>query len=636
MKKEIKNKYADADIYAQPVCALMPVKNFLALLEAGARAIYQNKKTQLGNCLTHLRLVKGYFDKYDIESVVPGEEFIDELLKQLMQDGECGGKIYSAHVRRKVPRTVRKIANEYLLPKGLITRTVLLEVEINRFRRFWRLTPLSQQAIKWFEQHGKVVKATPVYVSDRTNGQEASSTDDLVMKYVYRVTGRDLLDGPNSAKILAAMRVLDYIGKDGFEYLGPADGEKYKEHCDSSDLKKKFDTIVDAATFCINIKSQGFIKDNPFVNLSLKKSSNSVRLDFFGKEGIDKLKDLSTVDYTDKVDVRDRAMALFAYDLALRLNEFLALDVADLCKDHDGAWSVRLRSDVQKGIKDEETMYFFFPETTVILEKYLAVRDEFAPKSERLFLSRDGKALGSHYRKQFQAQCQKLGVRTYSGNVGSPHLLRHSFATLNVEPLGLALPIHEIMGRLRHARLETARKHYIHNNPILNKEKHNLYKNRGKKKAAKDILNEVSLPEIEHWLSNDLGVDPSIIAVIRNRHKKSSVKASGNGADDVVYISESQALDRLSKLSISAFPLRQYATGKGVCQTDGKHSLRYGDSFRYKEDSIDDLANNWIAAKDLVAKLKMTSTDFYRSLRRKGWRHIKIGRTCYVCKADCL
>lgn len=636
MKKEIKNKYSDADKYAEPVCTAMPVSVFLSHLEAGAKAIYPNKKTQLENCWTHLRLLKGYFDKYAIESVVPGEEFIADLLACLMHDGKCCGKTYSIHVRKKVPRTIRKIMNEYLLPKGIINRIVLLEVEINRYRRFWKLTPISQGAIKWFEENGKVVEAIQVYVSDQKNSIDGSSGDDLVMKYVYRVTGQDLLPSTNSSKISAAIRVLDHVGKSGFEQLTRADAEKFKEYCDASDLKKKCDPVVDAVTFCINIKQGEFIKENPFVNISLKKTSDSVRLDFFGKEAIDKLKDLSTVDYADKVDIRDRAMVLVAYDLALRLNEFLALELTDLRKDHDGEWSVRLRSDVQKGIKDEETMYFFFPETKQILEKYLAVRDEFNPKCDRLFLSRDGKDLGAHCRKQFQSHFQKLGIRTYSGNIGSPHLLRHSFATLNVEPLGLALPIYEIMGRLRHARLETARKHYIHNNPYLRKQKHDLYKNRGKKKTIKETLNEVPLADLEHWLSDDLRVEPSVIKAIRSKHKKASVKPGGNESDNVVYLSEPEALDRLKSLTIPVYALRKYGLEKGFAIADGRRDLRYGKNFRYKQSFIEDLANNWIPAKDLMAKLKMTENDFYNGLKCHVWRNIKIGKIRYLYKADCL
>jgi integrase len=641
MKTEIKNKYCDADKYLQPVSDPILTQDFLDHLKVGALAMFPGKymETHLKVFLSHVHVLKGYLDKYGIGSVVPGEEFFAEMRARMLNDFEYGGKTYSIHTMKKAPRDIRKIVNEFFLDRGITKRKVLLEVEIDRYRRFWNLTKQSQDAIKWFELNGTVVKATPVYVNDGKNGTDPTNTDDLVMKYIYRVTGQKLLAVTNASKINAGIRLLEHSGKNGFEYLTRDDGEKFQKHHDAGDRKKKNDCPVDAMTFCVNIKAQGFIKDNPFVNMSLKKTSDSVRLDFFSKESIDKLKDLSTVDYRDKVDIRNRALALVGYDLALRINESLALEVSDLHKDSDGEWSVKLRPDVQKGTKAEETMYFFFPETKEILEKYLSIRDEFIPKSNRLFLSRTGKSLGVHWRIQFQVLSQKLGVLTFYGRLGSPHLLRHSFATLNVEPLGLALPIYEIMGRLRHARIETARRHYIHNNPYLKKQKHDLYKNRGRKKTTKEILNEVSLPDLEYWLSNDLGVDQAVIGMIRSRHRKASqasAKPVGQESDNVVYISEPDALSRLKKLHIVAYSLRKYAIKNRACSCDSKQHIRYGNGFRYKEDFIDNLENNLIPINELAEKLKTSLPDLYRKMKKHCWRNTKIGKICYIYKTDCL
>jgi len=402
-------------------------------------------------------------------------------------------------------------------------------------------------------------------------------------------------------------------------------------------MKKKNDYPVDFATFLINIQPQGFVKDISFLNIPLKMTADSVRIDFFGTEAIDKFKDLSTVNYKNKVSRRDRAIALVGYDSALRISELLDLRIQDLSKGTDGEWMILIKSDGQKGTKPEVMMYFFFPETIQILEEYLAVRGEFDPKCDRLFVSNTGGPLGESYGNQFKRHCLGIGVRTYYGKIGTPHHLRHSFATLNIHPLGLALSLDDMVKRLRHIKYETAQRHYIHDNPYLNKMKHDFYRNGAKKKTNREILNEVPWADYEHLMSDDWGVDPSTIAMLRSKHKKASVKASGNGSDNVV-ISESEAFERLKHLSIPRYALRKFSLEKGVCSADGKKDLcRYGKNFRYSESFIEDLANNWAPAKELMAKLKnITERDFYKGLKERKWRNVKIGKTRYLYKADCL
>ena len=128
MKKEIKNKYSDANIYAQPVCNPIPKKEFVRYLQEGARDIFSKKEKQLVVNLSYIHIIEVYLDKYGIESVIPGEEFLAELWNRMMKDGEYCGKNYSIHTRKKVARSGRKIINEYLLPKGITKRKVILEV----------------------------------------------------------------------------------------------------------------------------------------------------------------------------------------------------------------------------------------------------------------------------------------------------------------------------------------------------------------------------------------------------------------------------------------------------------------------------------------------------------------------------
>ena len=59
------------------------------------------------------------------------------------------------------------------------------------------------------------------------------------------------------------------------------------------------------ATFFINIHSQGFIKANPLSHVSLKRDGGAIKKDFITVEGMEKLKDLSTLNYKNK-ETRER------------------------------------------------------------------------------------------------------------------------------------------------------------------------------------------------------------------------------------------------------------------------------------------------------------------------------------------
>src|SRR5690349_4747247 len=137
-------------------------------------------------------------------------------------------------------------------------------------------------------------------------------------------------------------------------------------------------------------------------------------------------------------------------------------------------------------------MYFFFDETKKLLEHYLKnVRKQFGPTTDFLILSNQkGRALSAaHCSMRFRRLCQKAGVQTYYGERPSPHTLRHTFATLNIETIGLGLPLYEMAQRLRHSKVETTRRHYIHNNPYLKKLKIDAFRKNYKKKTPKDVLN---------------------------------------------------------------------------------------------------------------------------------------------------
>jgi hypothetical protein len=236
---------------------------------------------------------------------------------------------------------------------------------------------------------------------------------------------------------------------------------------------------------------------------------------------------------------------------------------------------------------------------------------------------------------QFKRLCSKLQIKTFYGNVPTPHSLRHSFATLNIEPLGLSLPLSEIMRRLRHTRPEIAERHYIHDNPYLKKLKHTVYRKRIKKQTNADRLTEIPLADLEHWLSDTLQIDSQTIKQIRKNHRRilSPVSIDTPMEDTMIYISEDDALARVQHLGIPVRALRQYAYQKGATNS-GKGSYKYGQGFKYKEDFINDLAKNWISAQNLRDKLKVSRIKFWRVLKKEKWRIIQIGKNSYIHRED--
>jgi site-specific recombinase XerD len=607
---------------------------FLKSVRAGVEELFSRTQTILNNHRMYANILGYYLDKYGINEIVPDEGFFNTMWDRLMSDAYLNGRNYSVHSRKKIARVTRRIVNEYFLPRGIVQRKVLTKIVRKRYERLLALTKKSQDAVIWFEQNGKQVRAMPVLIQNPDG-----STSHEMIKTVHRIKNKNLLPVSKSGKIEHALRFLEIVKKNGFEFVINDDVKKLEQYCEERGIAQKEDYLAHVATFFINIHSQGFIKDNPFSAVSLKMNGGAIRKDFISTEGMEKFRDLSSVDFKDKIDVRDRLIIMLAYDLALRLNELLSIDVTDVKKDADGEWHVVLKSDIQKGQgKDEEIMYFFFNETKELLEAYLTeIRKKFSPATNHLIVSNQGGALCSqHCRVRFKDICARMGIKTFYVNIPSPHVLRHSFATINIEPLGLSLPLYEMAQRLRHARVETTRKHYIHSNPYLQKLKHSVYRRKGIKKTTNDILDEIPLADLEHWLSDKLKVDNHIIKDIRKNHKQQLTGIKDDKSDDGVkiYISEEEVCIKLKDLQIPIISLREYANEKGALTGDG--SQKYGKVFRYKESFVEELYQNWIYVKTLQKKLRINHNGFYCILKREKWRTLKIGKRLYINRHDCF
>ncbi len=634
MKFKIENRYCAAKNFFNPPCTTLSRERFIEHLSNGIPYVAMKDPVRTNVYKSHVRIAKLYLEKYSINELVPDEAFFLQLWNRLKVGGEVQGDLgqrkYSPRTTQRAVRGIREIVNKYFFSQGIISRPILLGVEHDRYKRFFDLTPQSQKAIVWFEENGKIVKSFQVMIL--TNGKEGMGEQEIPMRHIPRIMDKKLLPYTNSQKIWQALRFLDIVGKKGFELVNDQDVEKFKAEIDRRELKKKNDYLGDVATFYINIKSAGFVSTNPFKDVSLKKDASSVRIDYIPQQGIDRLFDLSNLNMENPVEVRNRLMCFFCYDAALRIAETASLNVSDLQKDSEGEWCLLLKPESQKGRdKAPFTMYFYFEKTKQLLDHYLTkIRPKFRPRDDALFLSSQTGRRGALQASQaaVAGHLGKSGIKTCYGNKATAHHLRHSFGTLNIEPLGISLPAHEISYRYRHTRLEITMRIYVHNNPELIKQKHRAIQSRHKKTHT-DILDNIPLSELEHWLNERLGVSFEIIRAIRKSHRE--VFAPPKLIDKKVNSPTipSQSIDSTHAKEVAAAKgisfrfLKNYCLGKGLL-------YKVGRSYRFDTNFITDLEGNWMPFQRAMEKLKIPERSFYRVVREKKWPTLRLGKKLFI------
>ncbi|WGE90244.1 tyrosine recombinase XerC [Actinobacillus arthritidis] len=150
---------------------------------------------------------------------------------------------------------------------------------------------------------------------------------------------------------------------------------------------------------------------------------------------------LLTSDSNDPSDLRDLAMMELMYSSGLRLSELQGLDLGDM--DLAGR-EVRL---LGKGNK--ERIVPIGSKALEALNRWLAVRGQFKPQNNAVFLNKRGGRL-SH--RSIQLVMQKWGEKQGLESHLHPHKLRHSFATHMLEASGDLRAVQELLG---HSNLST-------------------------------------------------------------------------------------------------------------------------------------------------------------------------------------
>jgi integrase/recombinase XerC len=143
--------------------------------------------------------------------------------------------------------------------------------------------------------------------------------------------------------------------------------------------------------------------------------------------------------------LRDRAALELLYGAGLRVSELVGLDVAHLQDD-----CVRV---LGKGRK--QRLVPLVAKARAALERYLSRRHELRPRSDALFLNRQGGRLTARsVARQLDRYALIAGARRHV----HPHALRHSFAT---HLLDMGADLRGIQELLGHASLSTTQR-YTH------------------------------------------------------------------------------------------------------------------------------------------------------------------------------
>ncbi len=181
----------------------------------------------------------------------------------------------------------------------------------------------------------------------------------------------------------------------------------------------------------------GFIDKNPAENLMFQKKLQKLP-EYLSVEDIERL--FSIPDVSQEIGLRNRAILELLYACGLRVSELLDLEFKDI------DFNSRILTCYGKGSKVRKIP--IGKSAAEWLKKYLALRKKKETKTEKIFVSSQGKPL--------TRQEVFLFVKEYGRKIGipdiSPHTLRHCFATHLVQNDADLFSVQRMLG---HANVST-------------------------------------------------------------------------------------------------------------------------------------------------------------------------------------
>jgi integrase len=513
-----------------------------------------------------LRLFGEFLTASGIDPVGIDEAMLEDFAKHLA--GKPGfGK---AGYRNTLCQTVRELTNR--LPDSICRRPLMNERDLRRIRRFYHLTPRTQAVLKDFLRDGRRVRVR--------EGAAAPVLSDALLSQQYRET-----------VVENALNLMRQVGVDDICSVTPEIVTAFiRGHADQGRRQTAIHLLADVRPLFSNLWARGLVSGIPFDDTVKKVVGESD--DFVPPEGIEALRNLSTLDRDDFSAVRNRLICFgLCYDVALRCGEVVRLKADDITvEDFVG---LTLRPEVQKGRKRRETMLNFFPETRELMVRYLEMREALHPATDALIVSDRGQPmLDGGCRTAVRVHCDPLGLKTNEGRGIYPHALRHTFGTLNSGSLGLRLDPYDLMRRLRHTSVELTMRVYVNNNPLLKRQRH--------------IATVNGYTGTDHSRRIETKPRPAVVSD---------------------FMPEVEALQALSHLGITWQGLQKYGMDQGAAR-------RNGTRYEYPRGLIEDLASNWVTKETVMKTLGFGRSRFHCWVRSRAVTPIQIGRVSLLRAKD--
>lgn len=201
--------------------------------------------------------------------------------------------------------------------------------------------------------------------------------------------------------------------------------------------------------------SENIITTDPTVYLTVPKIPVNLP-DILNKQEVDKL--LNSINDTDDLSIRNRAMLELLYATGLRVSELINIKFSDININEK---FVRIMG---KGKK--ERLVPFGETAKLYIKRYLKIRKD--KNTETVFLTRLGKGIS---RVEFWRQLKNIAVKAGLIQKVKPHTLRHSFAT---HLLSAGADIRFVQEMLGHSSISTTQI-YTHVSKEYLKEQHQKY-----------------------------------------------------------------------------------------------------------------------------------------------------------------
>lgn len=630
MKLDIVNKYEDANIIEKPVSnRSFTAAELIAFLEEAARAQYgiASKQKFYPKVITQIHMFGRFLEHLQCQTIVLNESLLEDFRSFLESGlGKDDGKSYGIFTVNAAVDNIRRLFDRHFGSKGLIARPFLKRKTYLKYRRFLNFSEITKKLIIAYEQDGRYIKSRKKYFDDLDTGCERFKI------YIERRSKR--LSPLNRSKAIAnIMTVLETVGKCGVEDLTQSELDLFLDIYRKKEQEDRaYSCFASLYSVVANGIALGTLSLNPFDNFSFERRSRRSRQDFIPPDQIKKLLDLSTVKWNDFHSVRGRCLTVLLYDTAFRASTAVQLDMSAVRERLDGRCELMVKGSLLKGSKDDRIFHILFQETVKLLKHWIhTVRSKLNCKTDRLFISASGKPLTqSGIGNIVRDCCKELGILTAKSAVPYPHVLRHTFATLNIEPFGKSLSPRLMQQRMVHIDLRTLESNYIHNNPLAEIEE---YKKLFDRDSKSGLFKRIDREDLFNLLDTLSSARPASVQDVKAAYDREMQADEGQTleTEQVKRIGEREVLKQLSAFKMDYRSIRMWALRQGFCHTVGTGESR---SYFYDECCIIDLEKNYMSTEAALRKFSEKRGVFYRRL--KQCKTIRIGKRTLVLKNDFL